>query len=57
MPNIDTYIKEGAAIRRNPEVLKLKGIEAQIEMAKSASGWKTVVMDGAGTLLNIPGAE
>lgn len=49
---------EGRAIARNPQVLKLKELEVQKEMAKSASGWKTVVMDGAGgTLLNVPAVE
>ena len=46
---------EGKAIARNPQVLELREIEVQKEMAKSASGWNTVVMGGAGgTLLNIP---
>lgn len=45
---------EGEAISRNQQVLKLRELEVQKEMAKSASGWNTVVTGGAGTLLNIP---
>ena len=48
---------EGKAIARNPQVLKLRELEVQEVMAKSASGWNTVVMGGAGTLLNIPGEK
>jgi regulator of protease activity HflC (stomatin/prohibitin superfamily) len=45
---------EGAAIRRNSQYLDLKRIEVSQKMAESASGWKTVVMDGkSGVLLNV----
>ena len=47
---------EGEAIRRNTQYLDLKKVDAQIEMAKSAQNWQTVIMSEgqAGALLNIP---
>ncbi len=44
----------GAAIRQNPEYLEQQQLEVQREVAKSASGWKTVVIGETGTLLNLP---
>lgn len=48
---------EGKALRDNPQILRLKELEMQKEMAKSSAGWKTVVMsaDQSQQLLNIGG--
>ena len=44
----------GKALEDNPMYLDQQEIEVQREVAKSASGWKTVVMGETGTLLNLP---
>lgn len=48
---------EGRALANNPQILRLKEIEMQMQLAESAKGWQTVVMSSgqAGQLLNIGG--
>lgn len=48
---------EGKALTQYPQILKLKEMEVQMEMAKSSSHWSTVIMSGgqANQLLNIGG--
>lgn len=48
---------EGKALARNPQILRLKEIEMQNEVAKSAAHWQTVVLSSeqSGQLLNLGG--
>lgn len=48
---------EGRALANNPQILRLKELEMQMQFAESAKGWQTVVMSSgqAGQLLNIGG--
>lgn len=50
---------EGRALAQNPQILRLKEIEMQMQLAESAKGWQTVVMSSgqAGQLLNIGGGK
>lgn len=46
---------EGKALRENPNILQLRQLEMQTQMAKSSAGWKTVVLSSeqSSQLLNI----
>lgn len=50
---------EGRALAQNPQILRLKELEMQMQLAQSAKGWQTVVMSSgqAGQLLNIGGGK